>query len=111
MTLRSIHQQIGSIKTSAAKLAQRLEITDRIAETWLHPQQDSAKREAAAIRRELSRLYTRRHRLEALIPTPETLSAAAYDRALMLGLDIEAAEARRVQTLREARRDGLRLAA
>ncbi len=102
MTLRSIHQQIGRIDQAAAKLAQQLELTDRMAECHGNPQQPLAQIEAAAIRSELSHLYTRRHQLEALIPTPETLSVAAFNRALALGLGIEAAEANRTRTLRDA---------
>jgi len=112
MTLRELHQQIGSLRKTTAQLALRLEIIDRIAEAWLHPQQETAKREAKAIRRELTRLYTRLHELEARIPTPETLSAAAFHRALALGMQIDAAEAERVKAYRAAFCDqALRMAA
>ena len=112
MTIRTLHQQIGKIQRQAKAHAQRLEILDRIAEAWLHPQQQAAQREAAAIRGELSQLYTRLHQLEARIPTPETLSQSAFNRMIALGFEIDAAEAARVQTFREAHREQrLRLAA
>lgn len=105
MTVRQLHQRIGALRATATRLAQHLEMTDRVAEAWLHPQQQAAKREAAALRRELSALYSQLHGLEARIPTPETLSAAAYDRALLLGLEIDAAEAMRLHAYRSAQRE------
>lgn len=112
MTLRELHQQIGQLQQEARQCAQRLEILDRVAEAWLHPQQGAAKREAATIRAGLSALYKRLHTLEARIPTPETLSAAAYHRMIQLGFEIDAAEAARVQTYRDAHREqSMRLAA
>lgn len=109
MNLRELHQQIGRVRQTAAPLAQRLEVIDRIAEAWLHPLQADARCEAAAIRAELRRLYTRLHHLEARLPTADTLGESAFRRALALGLEIEAAEGARVKAYREAR--ALQLAA
>lgn len=103
MTLRELQQQIGQIQAQAQRLARRLELADRIAETWLNPGQAQAKRDAARLRLALRGLYTRLHSLEARLPTPDTLGDAAFRRALALGLELEAAEGVRLKAYREAR--------
>ncbi|MBE7497101.1 MAG: hypothetical protein HS117_19340 [Verrucomicrobiaceae bacterium] len=105
MTLTELHHRIGRIRATAAPLARELSITDFTAECHGHPLQGMARARAAMIRRELQRLYTRLHALEARIPTPDTLSAAAYGRALALGLTIEDAEAARSAAYFHAQRD------
>lgn len=104
MNLRHIQQQIGAKLATAARLARRLELTDRLAECHGHPQQGQAIRDARRIRHGLSQLYTEIHGLEAMLPTPELLSERAFNRALALGLEIEAAEAARVTAYRDAQR-------
>ncbi len=98
----NIHQQISQTRQQAASVARNLELTDRIAEIHGHPDRTQAQVEAALMRETLVRLYTRLHWLEARLPTPEVLSARAYDRAMALGLQIEAAEHARITTYREA---------
>lgn len=102
MTLRQLQQKIGQLRAFAATLARRVELTDRIAETCGHPDQYRAQDAAADMRLSLSALFTRIHGLEARLPTAETLSEAAYNRALILGLSIDAAEGARVKTWRAA---------
>ncbi len=97
MTTRQLHAQIGAKHATAARLAQRLDLTDRLAETWGHPRQAQAQRDARRLRHGLSQLYSEIHALEARLPTPEALSEAAFRRALALGQGIEAAESQRVQ--------------
>lgn len=107
MTLRQLQQLIGQIKEEAARLAQRLELADRAGEFCNHPLSADAlaRIEARRLRWRLSALYTRLHHLEARLPTPEVLSARAYDRMLALGFSIEAAEAKRATTFRDATRE------
>ena len=103
MTVQHLQQQIGQLQAQAAKLAQSLELTDRVAETHGHPQREMHRVAACAMRGMLSNLYTRIHSLEGRLPTPELLSDRAFHRMLALGLDIDAAEACRLQTYREAK--------
>lgn len=95
MTLQQVQQQIGALDRAAARLARRLEMADRLAEIHGNPGQAEAKRAAARLRLALSDLYTRRHALEARIPTRDTLAAAEYNRLLALGFELDAAEAGR----------------
>lgn len=103
MTVQQLQQQIGQLQAQAARLARNLDLTDRIAELPGHPDAAQAAEEAALMRESLTRLYTRIHNLEGRLPTPELLSTRAYHRMLALGLDIDAAEACRLQTYREAK--------
>lgn len=102
MTVQHLHQQIGQLQREANRLARVLELTDRTAEIHGHPDQRDARLRAGVYRLRLSEIYTRMHHLEARLPTPETLSARAYDRMIALGFEIEAAEACRVTTYRNA---------
>ncbi|WP_395737442.1 hypothetical protein [Prosthecobacter sp.] len=103
MTLQQLQQQIGSLQREAARYALSIELIDRIAESCGHPQQETAAHGATVRRRELQQIYIRLHALEARLPTPEALSEAAFNRALMLGLSIDAAEGARVSTWRSAK--------
>jgi hypothetical protein len=103
MTVQQLQQQIGQLQAQAARLARRLELTDRAADTPGHPERAKAADFSTIIRKSLMRLYTEIHELEARLPTPELLSDRAYHRMLALGLGIEAAEAERLQTYREAK--------
>jgi hypothetical protein len=58
---------------------------------------------APYLRSRLRWLHTQYYALEACLPTPETLSAAAYGRALSLGLSVEAAEAERSKAWHHAK--------
>lgn len=109
MTLRQLHQLIGAKRAAAERLARRLELADRAAEWCGSPAQAQARRDATRLRFALQSLYTELHALESRLPTPETLSDAAFRRALALGLEVEAAEGARVKAYREARQ--LQLAA
>lgn len=104
MTLRQLQQYIGQIQAQAARLAVRVELLDRRIEA-AHPQDQWALSAGAQIlRANLRALYTHLHALEARLPTPELLSARAFDRMLALGFSIEAAEAKRATTFRDATR-------
>ncbi len=102
MTLQQLQQQIGQIQRDANFQGRALHRLDFFAECPGHPMQVIAEDEARRVRVNLSRLFTRLHQLEARLPTPELLSARAYDRLLMLGMGIDAAEAGRVQAYRQA---------
>lgn len=110
MTIQYIQQQIGQLQRGANHIARRLELTDRIAETPLHPDQDDCREDAVLMRENLMRLYTRMHRLEARIPTRESLSEGAFRRLLTLGLGIEAAEHERMRVYRESKDLGFKAA-
>jgi hypothetical protein len=102
MNLRSLQQQIGDLKATTARIAGQLEISDRIADTCGHPTQNLAALCSATLRQKLGNFFTRLHELKSRLPTPETLSRSAYDRALMLGFTLEAAEVERTSTYRHA---------
>ncbi len=102
MTLQQLHQQIGQVKRTAAAIERSLIRHDRIADSCGHPGQAKAIMEARTLRFYLSRTFTELHHLEARLPTPELLSERAYSRALMLGFEVEAAEAERTTTYRAA---------
>jgi len=105
MTLQQLNQHIGQVKRTAAAIERSLFRNDRIADTCGHPDRAEAVMEARTLRFILSRTFTELHHLEARLPTPELLSARAYDRMIALGWQIEAAEAKRVTTFRDALRD------
>jgi hypothetical protein len=107
MTVRQLYQSIGAKQSAATRLARRLELADRVSDWHGSPAQPQALRDAQRLRIELSRLYTEIHTLEARLPTPEVLSERAFNRALALGLEIEAAEGLRLKAYREARQIGL----
>jgi hypothetical protein len=107
MTTRELQSLIGSKQAQATRLARQLELTDRAADTPGHPERQKAADFSIIIRKSLMKLYTEMHELEARLPTPELLSDRAYHRMLALGLGIEAAEAERLQTYREAKRQRL----
>ncbi len=109
MTLTALHQQIGRLQRQATDIARALELSDRIADTCGHPQQGFHMELSVLLRCGLSSLFTRLHRLEARLPTPELLSARAYDRMIALGFQIDAAEAARTRTYREASTNQRRL--
>ena len=102
MTLPQLQQQIGQIQHQADIQARGLNRLDFFAECPGHPLQIVAADEAQRVRLNLSRLFTRLHQLEARLPTPELLSARAYDRLIMLGMSIDAAEAGRLHAYRQA---------
>lgn len=102
MTLTELHQKIGTIQRTAKGLARTLELTDRLADMCGNPHQAFAIECSGVLRGKLQGLFIRLHHLEARLPTPELLSARAYDRMIALGFQIEAAEAKRVTTYREA---------
>jgi hypothetical protein len=106
----TLHQQIGQLQHEARILARNLELADRLAETCGHPQQNMGLEFAGVIRAKLRAIYTRLHHLESRLPTADTLSQAAYNRALMLGFTLEAAEVERVTTYRHALMDRTRAA-
>ena len=101
MTLQQLQQQIGALDRAAATIARRLEMADRLAEIHGNPGQAEAIDDARRLRLWLVDLYTRRHALEARIPTRETLAAAEYNRLLALGFELDAAEAGRRQVWKE----------
>lgn len=103
MTVQHIQQEIGQLQAQAARLARRLELADRIAEMHGNPDRLDEGLKAVTLRINLSDLYTRIHNLEARLPTPELLSDRAFHRMLALGLGIEAAEAERLKTYRQAK--------
>ncbi len=105
MTLRQLQQLIGQIKEEASHWARRLELADRALEFAIDQQATELNCHARNLRTRLQALYTRLHHLEARLPTPEVLSARAYDRMLALGFSIEAAEAKRATTFRDATRE------
>jgi len=102
MTLPDLHRQIGFIRRVTTRLGLKLELSDRLADLHLHPQQQSAVAASASLRRRLSYYYTRLHALESRIPTPELLSEQAYNRMITLGYEIDAADSVRLSTLRHA---------
>lgn len=110
MTIRKLHSLIGAKRATAARLARRLELTDRLAELHGHPSQAQAVRDSRRLRYGLQQLYTELHALEARIPTAETISEAAFRRLLALGLGIEAAENERVRVYRESKDLGFKAA-
>ena len=110
MTIREIHAQLAAKRTTARRLGRRLELTDRLAECHGNPGQAQAIRDARRIRYALQQLYTEMHALEARLPTPESLSDAAFRRLLALGLGIEAAEGERIRVYREAKDLGFKAA-
>lgn len=102
MTLPQLQQKIGTIQRETTKMGRLLELSDRIAETCGHPQQEYALVASAILRGKLMNLFTELHRLEARLPTPELLSERAYNRMIALGFEVEAAEAERLTTYRAA---------
>jgi len=105
MTLQQLHQRIGRVQRASANLERSLIRADRIADMCGHPDQEEHARWALHLRGNLRENFTELHGLEARLPTPELLSAREYDRMLMLGMTIEAAEAGRVQAYRQAAHD------
>ena len=110
MTIREIHAQLAAKRATARRLDRRLDLTDRVAETWGHPDESHARNLCTLLRRSLMQLYTEMHALEARLPTPESLSDAAFRRLLALGLGIEAAEGERLRVYREAKDLGFKAA-
>lgn len=95
MTLQQLHQRIGRIQRACTNLERTLVRADRIADTCGHPDQAENILLAQHVRGNLRQNFTELHTLEARLPTPELLSERAYNRALMLGLEVEAAEGER----------------
>lgn len=102
MTLQQLHQRIGRIQRACANLERTLVRADRLADTCGHPDQAENARLAQHVRGNLMKNFTELHALEARLPTPELLSERAYNRALMLGLEVEAAEEQRRSTYQAA---------
>lgn len=102
MTLPQLYQRIGRVKRASANLERSLIRSDTLADTCGHPEQANAILLSAHLRRNLQQNFTELHHLEARLPTPELLSERAFNRILMLGMTIDAAEAARLSTYRNA---------
>lgn len=89
MNLRQLHQRMGRLWASIEEVS-RLLALEGIVDS---PRRAEVLANAPRLRQRLRWLHTQYYMLEARLPTPETLSAAAYGRALALGLSVEAAEA------------------
>ena len=122
MNLRQLHHSIGNaqraidalllppsradhgLSEAAPITALSHELVCDISHMHGHARQAEAQVESRRRIRLLSLAYTRLHSLQARLPTAETLSAAAYARALALGLSVEAAEADKRAAYHAARR-------
>lgn len=108
MNLRQLRQRIGRLRASIEEVSRLLALEDVLDS----PRRDEVRNIAHMLRARLQRLHTDYYALEARLPTPETLSAAAYARALSLGLSVEAAEADKRAAYTQARHNPhLRVAA
>lgn len=101
MTVSELQRQMGCLWAAITEVSRLLALE----EVDDSPMRDAIRSQAPRLRMELRQLHTRYYALEARLPTPETLSAAAYGRAMALGLGIEAAEAERSKALHHARQD------
>lgn len=89
MNLRQLHQRMGRLWAAIEDVSRQLALE----EVGDAPNHAAICAAAPTLRLRLRALHTDYYALEARLPTPETLSAAAYGRALALGLSVEAAEA------------------
>lgn len=101
MLLSELQRQMGRLSESITAISRLLALE----EVMDSPLRAQVCANAPRLRLRLRQLHTRYYALEARLPTPETLSAAAYGRAMALGLGIEAAEAERSKALHHARQD------
>lgn len=101
MNLRQLHQRMGRLWASIEEVS-RLLALEGIVDS---PRRAEVIANAPHLRMRLRWLHTQYYTLEARLPTPETLSAAAYGRALALGLSVEAAEAERSKAWHHAKQD------
>lgn len=100
MNLRQIYQLIGREQRIITSIVRKLALE----EVFDSPLNAEVRAAAPDLRSSLILCYRRLHALEARLPTPETLSAAAYARALALGMSVEAAEADKRAAYHAARR-------
>jgi len=101
MNLRQLHQRMGRLWASIEDVSRLLALESIVNS----PRRAEVLANAPRLRLRLRWLHTQYYTLEARLPTPETLSAAAYGRALALGLSVEAAEAERSKAYHFARQD------
>ena len=108
MTLQQLHQRMGRLWAAIEEVSRLLALRDILD----CPRRSEVLAAEPALCLRLRALHTQYYALEARLPTPETLSAAAYGRALSLGLSVEAAEAERSKAWHHAKQDArLRAAA
>jgi hypothetical protein len=101
MLLSELQRQMGQLSARITVVSRVLAL-EHIVDA---PRRDEVLAAIPGLRLRLRQLHTRYYALEARLPTPETLSAAAYGRAMALGLGIEAAEAERSKAYHHARQN------
>lgn len=101
MLLSDLQRQMGRLWAAITEVSRLLALE----EVMDSPLRAQVCANAGFLRQRLRQLHTRYYALEARLPTPETLSAAAFGRALALGGSIEEAEAARSKAMHEARQD------
>ena len=101
MTVSEIQRQMDQLTARITTVSRLLTLED----VMDAPNRPEVLAAIPGLKLTLRQLHIQYYALEARLPTPETLSAAAYGRAMALGLGIEAAEAERSKAYHHARQD------